>query len=237
MLVVRDLTAGYGGANALHGVDVTVAAGESVAVVGPNGAGKTTLLKAISGTVAVHGGDIVVDGTSITAMPAARRVDLGIVHVPQGRMVFKRMTVLENLRLGAHREAARVRYDERLALVCDTFPALAEMLHRSGGALSGGQQQMLALARGVMACPRLLMLDEPSEGLAPVISDQIFGAIGRLMAEGDLTVIVVEQRAPEALELCERAYVLESGQVAIEAAADALLHDPELATAYLGGER
>jgi branched-chain amino acid transport system ATP-binding protein len=235
MLKISDLTAGYDGVNAIHGIDFEVFEHESVAVVGPNGAGKSTLLKAISGTVDVYGGSIELDGASLRDVGAPNRVDLGFVHVPQGRMVFSGMTVLDNLRVGAFRPGARDRFEERLQLVSEVFPKLMEMAHRHGGELSGGQQQMLALARGVMTCPRLLMLDEPSQGLAPIITEQIFEAVQRLLADRELTVIVVEQRAHEALEICQRAYVLESGEVAIEAPARSLLDDPALAKAYLGG--
>ena len=209
---------------------------ERVAILGPNGAGKTTLLKAISGTVAADSGSIRFDDQDLLSQAPHKRVEAGIVHVPQGRMIFASMTVADNLRLGSHRSIARDRHDERRDLVLEIFPALAGMLNRDGGALSGGQQQMLAVARGVMACPRLLMLDEPSMGLAPRAADDIFEGIERLLESETTAMIVVEQRAHEALHICDRAFVLESGEVALEATSRELLADERLAAAYLGAE-
>ncbi|WP_419909708.1 ABC transporter ATP-binding protein [Candidatus Poriferisodalis sp.] len=236
MLEISDLSAGYDGIPALRSVDFRVGAREHVAILGPNGAGKTTLLKAISGTVLPDSGSINFDGQDLLAHAPHKRVEDGIVHVPQGRMIFASMTVADNLRLGSHRRAAQNRHDERRDLVFEIFPALAEMLGRDGGALSGGQQQMLAVARGVMACPRLLMLDEPSMGLAPRAADDIFEGVTRLMQSETTAMIVVEQRAHQALEVCDRAYVLESGEVSLEATSRELLADERLAAAYLGSE-
>ena len=236
MLEISDLSAGYDGIPALRSVDFRVGPREHVAILGPNGAGKTTLLKAISGTVVPDSGSISFDGQDLLAHAPHKRVEDGIVHVPQGRMIFASMTVADNLRLGSHRRAAQNRHDERRDLVFEIFPALAEMLGRDGGALSGGQQQMLAVARGVMACPRLLMLDEPSMGLAPRAADDIFEGVTRLMQSETTAMIVVEQRAHQALEVCDRAYVLESGEVSLEATSRELLADERLAAAYLGSE-
>ena len=236
MLEISDLSAGYDGIPALRSVDFRVGPREHVAILGPNGAGKTTLLKAISGTVVPDSGSISFDGQDLLAHAPHKRVEDGIVHVPQGRMIFASMTVADNLRLGSHRRAAQNRHDERLDLVFEIFPALAEMLSRDGGALSGGQQQMLAVARGVMACPRLLMLDEPSMGLAPRAADDIFEGVTRLMQSETTAMVVVEQRAHQALEVCDRAYVLESGEVSLEATSRELLADERLAAAYLGSE-
>ena len=236
MLEISDLHAGYDGVPALRSINVRVDANEHVALVGPNGAGKSTLLKAISGVVTPVSGTIQFEGEDFTKRSPHERVDLGLVHVPQGRMIFASMSVADNLRLGSHRKGAQERYDERFALVLDLFPALAEMLDRDGGALSGGQQQMLAIARGVMACPRLLLLDEPSMGLAPRAAEDIFEGIARLSESETMAMIIVEQRAHEALEVCDRAYVLESGEVALEAPAQELLTDQRLAAAYLGSE-
>ena len=236
MLETSDLCAGYGGVPALRAVDFRVGQRERVAILGPNGAGKTTLLKTISGVVAPDSGSIRFGGDDLVAQAPHKRVEAGIVHVPQGRMIFASMTVADNLRLGSHRSAARDRHGERLELVLEIFPALADMLQRDGGALSGGQQQMLAVARGVMACPRLLMLDEPSMGLAPRAADDIFKGIARLLERETTALIVVEQRAHEALEVCDRAYVLESGKVVLEASNEALLADKRLVAAYLGSE-
>ena len=234
MLEISDLSAGYEGVPALRRIDFRVGAQERVAVLGPNGAGKSTLLKTISGTVTPECGSIGFDGQDLLALTPHRRVDAGIVHVPQGRMIFASMTVADNLRLGGHRPGARDSYEARLGLVLEIFPALAAMLRRDGGALSGGQQQMLAVARGVMACPRLLMLDEPSMGLAPRAADDIFEGIARLLESEATALIVVEQRAHEALEICDRGYVLESGEVVLEATNKQLLADERLVAAYLG---
>ena len=236
MLEISDLCAGYEGVPALRSIDFRVGPKEHVAILGPNGAGKTTLLKTISGVVAPDSGAVSLDGQDLLAQAPHKRVEAGIVHVPQGRMIFASMTVADNLRLGCHRSAARNRHDERRELVLEIFPALADMLSRDGGALSGGQQQMLAVARGVMACPRLLMLDEPSMGLAPRAADDIFEGVARLMESETTAMIVVEQRVHEALEVCDRAYVLESGEVALEATNQELLADERLAAAYLGSE-
>ncbi len=236
MLEISDLCAGYDGIPALRSVDFRVGPREHVAILGPNGAGKTTLLKAISGTVVPDSGSIRFDGQDLLAHAPHKRVEDGIVHVPQGRMIFASMSVADNLRLGSHRRAAQHRHDERRELVFEIFPALADMLGRDGGALSGGQQQMLAVARGVMACPRLLMLDEPSMGLAPRAADDIFEGVTRLMQSETTAMVVVEQRAHQALEVCDRAYVLESGEVSLEATSRELLADERLAAAYLGSE-
>ncbi|MDE0133629.1 MAG: ABC transporter ATP-binding protein [Acidimicrobiaceae bacterium] len=236
MLEINNLCAGYDGIPALRSVDFRVGPREHVAILGPNGAGKTTLLKAISGTVVPDSGSIRFDDRDLRAQAPHKRVEAGIVHVPQGRMIFASMIVADNLRLGSHRRAAQNRHDERRELVFEIFPALADMRGRDGGALSGGQQQMLAVARGVMACPRLLMLDEPSMGLAPRAADDIFEGVTRLMQSETTAMIVVEQRAHQALEVCDRAYVLESGEVALEATSRELLADERLAAAYLGSE-
>ncbi|MDE0498359.1 MAG: ABC transporter ATP-binding protein [Acidimicrobiaceae bacterium] len=236
MLEINNLCAGYDGIPALRSVDFRVGPREHVAILGPNGAGKTTLLKAISGTVVPDSGSIRFDDRDLLAQAPHKRVEAGIVHVPQGRMIFASMIVADNLRLGSHRRAAQNRHDERRELVFEIFPALADMRGRDGGALSGGQQQMLAVARGVMACPRLLMLDEPSMGLAPRAADDIFEGVTRLMQSETTAMIVVEQRAHQALEVCDRAYVLESGEVALEATSRELLADERLAAAYLGSE-
>jgi len=236
MLEISDLHAGYTGVPALRAIDFRVGGQERVAVVGPNGAGKTTLLKTISGVVTPESGSIVFEGEDYLRLAPHERVATGLVHVPQGRMIFASMSVADNLRLGSHRAAAQDRVGERMDLVLDLFPPLEEMLDRDGGALSGGQQQMLAIARGVMACPRILMLDEPSMGLAPRAAEEIFEGIARLADSETTAMIVVEQRAHEALEICDRAYVFESGEVVLEAPANELLTDPRLAAAYLGSE-
>jgi branched-chain amino acid transport system ATP-binding protein len=236
MLTISELRVSYGGVPALQGIDLELTAGEHLALVGPNGAGKTTLLKAVSGIVPVEAGTIHFDGQDLSAIPGHERARMGIVHVPEGRHVFKSMTVRENLMLGAYRAAARSRFDEAMALVAELFPPLTEMLGRDGGSLSGGQQQMLAIARGLCSWPRLLLLDEPSMGLAPAAAELIFEGIGRLHEMEDMALVLVEQRAHEALELSERAYVLESGEVVAAGPTTDLLAEGDLVRAYLGGE-
>jgi branched-chain amino acid transport system ATP-binding protein len=236
MLSVRDLHASYAGVTALHGVDIEVGAEELVAVIGPNGAGKTTLLKALAGTVTPDSGTVELEGDDLLAVPAFQRARMGITHVPEGRHIFGSMSVRENLLLGAYREGARERFDERMELVAELFPMLMDRMHDAGASLSGGQQQMLAIARGLVACPRILLLDEPSMGLSPVAGDQIFEALGRLRAIDSTAVILVEQRTHEVLELCRRAYVIESGTVLLEGTPEALAADDRIARAYLGGE-
>ena len=234
MLTLSALSVVYGGLHALEQVSLDVGDGEFVAIVGPNGAGKTTLLRAISGSVPVAGGRIEYRGQDVGALAAAARARLGVAHVPEGRKVFPSLTVLENLEMGSYRAAARRRRAEGLDTVFALFPALAERRGELAGALSGGQQQMLALGRGLMAQPDLLLLDEPSQGLAPVLVESIFDAIARIRRERGLTVLLVEQRVVEAVELCDRAYVLETGRIVLEGDRETLLADPRVQRAYLG---
>jgi branched-chain amino acid transport system ATP-binding protein len=236
VLRVRDLCASYGGVRALHGVDVEVGEQEVAAVIGPNGAGKSTLLKAISGTVERDSGSIEFDGADITGLPAFERAQLGITHVPEGRHIFGSMSVRENLRLGAYRREAAPRFAERMELVAELFPALMPRLDDAGAALSGGQQQMLAIARGLLACPRVLLLDEPSMGLSPAAGDEIFAAIEHLLTLEKVAVILVEQRTQDVLELGRRVYVLDSGAVFLTGTPAELADDDGIARAYLGIE-
>jgi branched-chain amino acid transport system ATP-binding protein len=234
MLKLSALSVVHGGLHALEQVSLDVGEGEFVAIVGPNGAGKTTLLRAISGAVPVVGGRIEYRGQDVGALAAAARARLGIAHVPEGRKVFPSLTVLENLEMGSYRAAARRRRAEGLDTVFTLFPALAERRMELAGALSGGQQQMLALGRGLMAQPDLLLLDEPSQGLAPLLVESIFDAVARIRRERGLTVLLVEQRVVEAVELCDRAYVLETGRIVLEGDRETLLADPRVQRAYLG---
>ena len=233
ILTVKDLAAGYNGVPALRGVSLQVEAGEHVALIGPNGAGKSTLLKAISATVPSTG-EVTFDGTDISRLAAHRRAEGGITHVPEGRQVFGAMTIEENLLLGAYRKEARPRVAERMELCFELFPVLKEKFRLRAASLSGGQQQMVAIGRGLMACPRLLLLDEPSMGLSPVAADEVFDGLQRLRALETTTVLLVEQRALEAFEQCDRAYLLESGEVTLEGATADLLQDASLASAYIG---
>ena len=234
MLSVTGLGVTYGGLHALSGVSLAIAAGEFVTIVGPNGAGKTTLLKAISGAVPAGQGRIVYQGRDLERLRPAERAGLGIAHVPEGRRVFPSLTVMENLELGSYRRAARAARAATLDTVLRLFPILDTRRGQLAGSLSGGEQQMLALGRGLMAQPDLLLLDEPSQGLGPRVVDQIFETIDRIRRERRLTILLVEQRVVEALELCDRGYVLETGRVALEGPRAALLADPRVQRAYLG---
>jgi branched-chain amino acid transport system ATP-binding protein len=233
VLEIRGLVSHYGRVRALHGVDLAVAARETVALVGANGAGKTTLLRAVSGLHRASAGTVLFEGRDITGLAAHRRVALGIAEVPEGRQVFTTLSVADNLRLGAYRlsHAAAARAAERIYAL---FPALAERRASPAGTLSGGQQQMLALGRALVAGPRLLLLDEPSMGLAPVIAAEIFAAIAALKREGT-TMVLVEQNARAALAVADRGCVLESGRIARDGPAATLKDEDALRRAYLAG--
>jgi branched-chain amino acid transport system ATP-binding protein len=234
MLKVDDLSVAYGGLHALSGVSLTVAEGQFVAIVGPNGAGKTTLFKAISGTVAPVSGRITYQGADLLAVPSWQRAHLGIAHVPEGRQVFGALTVLENLEMGAYSQSGRSEWTRNIERIFALFPVLAERRHQLAGTLSGGEQQMLAIGRGIASSPRLLLLDEPSMGLAPSVADLIFDRIAALNREDRITLLLVEQRVAEALESCDYGYVLETGRVALEGRHDALIADDRVRRAYLG---
>jgi branched-chain amino acid transport system ATP-binding protein len=211
MLEIEALGAGYGALPVLSAVTISVGAGEFVAIVGPNGAGKTTLFKTISGIVPPMSGAIRFEGNDLLAVAPAARPHLGIAHVPEGRQVFPSLTVLENLEMGAGAGAGRRNWAENLEKAYTWFPVLAERARTQAGALSGGQQQMLAIARGLASSPKLLMLDEPSLGLAPAVADEIFERIVAIHTGSGLTVLMVEQRVAEALHFATRGYVLEAG--------------------------
>ena len=234
MLTIASLGVSYEGLRALVDVSLEVGAGEFVTIVGPNGAGKTTLLKAISGTVPSETGRITYLAQDLGARRPSERAALGIAHVPEGRRVFPSLTVMENLELGSYRRAARAGRKGALDEVLALFPILRERHRQLAGSLSGGEQQMLALGRGLMARPDLLLLDEPSQGLGPRIVEQIFETIDRIRRERRLTILLVEQRVVEALELCDRGYVLETGRVVLAGRREALLADARVQRAYLG---
>jgi branched-chain amino acid transport system ATP-binding protein len=234
MLTVAALGVTYDGLHALAEVSLEIGEGEFVTIVGPNGAGKTTLLKAISGTVPAHSGRISYQGRDIGRLRPSERAALGIAHVPEGRRVFPSLTVMENLELGSYRRAARATRSRALDTVLTLFPILRDRRAQLAGSLSGGEQQMLALGRGLMAQPDLLLLDEPSQGLGPRIVEQIFETIDRIRRERRLTILLVEQRVVEALELCDRGYVLETGRVVLDGPRQALLADARVQRAYLG---
>ena len=233
MLEVRDLHVAYGAAPALWGVSLHVAQGELLCVVGPNGAGKTTLINAIAGILRARSGTITMAGTALQTLPPHRYCGAGIAVVPEGRRLFTKMTVLENLELGSYLAAAKAHRRESLEQVLALFPMLKEKLPSPAGELSGGQQQMVAIARALMARPRLLLLDEPSLGLSPLIVEDMFGAIRRINAEG-MSVLLVEQNVAMAMQVSTRAYVLEEGRMVAEGTPDDLLARPEIQRAYLG---
>jgi branched-chain amino acid transport system ATP-binding protein len=233
MLAVEALDVTYGGLRALTGVSLKVEAGQFVAIVGPNGAGKTTLFKAISGTVAPAGGRIRFEERDLLGIAPAERAHLGIAHVPEGRQVFNSLTVMENLEMGAHARAGRRDWARNLERIFALFPILRERRDQLAGTLSGGEQQMLAIGRGIASSPRLLMLDEPSMGLAPAVADLIFERIAELHRDG-LTILLVEQRVAEAVEACDFGYVLETGRVVLAGSHQTLLADARIRSVYLG---
>ena len=238
MLDLTAVNVAYGAAQALWNVSLSVRAGDIACIVGPNGAGKTTLMNSIAGLVRARDGSLTFDGVDLLRVPPHRVCDAGIAIVPEGRRLFTGMSVRENLELGSLRPIARARRSESLDQVLRMFPVLGERLSLPAGALSGGQQQMLAIARALMARPRLLLLDEPSLGLAPAIVLEMFSIIRRIHSEG-VTILLSEQNIALALEMATRAYVLEEGHIVAEGEPAALFRDPRLKRAYLGdaGER
>ena len=233
MLRVSDLSAGYGRTTILQDLSLHVEAGEIVTIIGANGAGKTTLLRAISGLIRPTAGRIELDGQRIDGLSPAEIVGRGLIMVPEARQLFPVMTVRDNVLMGCYHPAARDGAAQRMEEVLDLFPRVRERLSQMAGSLSGGEQQMVAIARGLMAKPKLLMLDEPSLGLAPIIVQQMFGIVERIAAMGT-TVLLVEQKAFHALKIAARAYVIENGHIAIENTGPGLLADPHVKTAYLG---
>jgi len=234
VLRIDGLNVAYGGLKALVDVSLGVEAGQFVAIVGPNGAGKTTLFKTVSGTVRPTAGRITFEGRDLLAVPPPERAHLGIAHVPEGRQVFRSLSVLENLEMGAVPERGRAGWSRNLEQIYALFPVLEERQDQPAGTLSGGEQQMLAIGRGLASSPRLLLLDEPSMGLAPMLADLIFGRIEEIHRQSGLTVLLVEQRVAEALGACNYGYVLESGRLVLEGTHDALLADERVKRAYLG---
>jgi branched-chain amino acid transport system ATP-binding protein len=232
MLEVRDLRAGYGAAEILRGIDMSVRAGDIVAVLGANGAGKTTLNKTLSGVVAARSGEIRFEGARIDRAAASAIVAAGLIHVPEGRKIFPTLTVLENLELGSYRRA-RARRATNLDRAFATFPRLRERARQLAGTLSGGEQQMLAIGRGLMAEPRLLILDEPSLGLSPLLVEEMFDLIRALNRDG-LPVMLVEQNVVVSLEIATRVYILDNGTVSIVGTAEEVRQNPALGRAYLG---
>lgn len=234
MLELDKVQVAYGGLFALQGVSIKVGEGEFVSIVGPNGAGKTTLFKAISGTVPLSGGRVTFQGRDLASIAPPERPHLGIAHVPEGRQVFPNLSVIENIEMGAWTEAGRRDWSRNLDYILTLFPVLGQRREQYAGTLSGGEQQMVAIGRGLASSPKMIMLDEPSMGLAPAIVDTIFERIVEIRRDRKLTVLLVEQRAVEALQSCDRGYVLETGRVALEGTHDQLLSDDRIRKAYLG---
>ena len=233
MLEVKDLNVFYGMIHAIKGVSFSVEEGEIIALIGANGAGKTTILHTISGLISPKSGDIAFEGASITKVPAHKIVGLGVAQVPEGRRVFAHMTVLQNLKLGAYSRSDKAEIEQTLELVFKRFPRLSERRNQPAGTLSGGEQQMLAMGRSLMSHPRIILMDEPSMGLSPILVNEIFDII-RSVNEAGTTVLLVEQNAKKALNIANRAYVLETGRIVMEGDAKELMNDDAIRKAYLG---
>lgn len=234
MLEVRGVSAAYGTALALKSVSLRVDRGEVVSLIGANGAGKTTTLRVISGILKPTGGEVILDGRSIAGMEPFQIASLGLIHVPEGRGLFPEMTVLENLEMGAYLRRDKERIKEDLEFVYSLFPVLKERKKQLAGTLSGGEQQMLAIAKGLMGSPRILLLDEPSLGLAPIMVDRIFDAISQINRERGISILIAEQNAYMALSVSHRAYVIENGSTVMEGRGEELLGNDYVRKAYLG---
>lgn len=233
MLKVEGVKAGYGNVRVLDGVSLEVREGELVSLVGANGAGKTTTLKVISGLVPVAEGAVEFRGVNINRLPPHQVVEMGLIQVPEGRKLFPTMTVMENLEMGAYTAAARRQRDKNLKWVFELFPRLEERSGQLAGTLSGGEQQMVAIGRSLMCCPSLLMLDEPSIGLSPLLTQKVFEVVARIKEQG-VTVLLVEQNVQHALEMASRGYVIENGKIVLEGRGSQLLRNDYLKKAYLG---
>jgi branched-chain amino acid transport system ATP-binding protein len=233
MLELNAVDAGYGSFQALFGISLEVKAGEAVGVIGPNGAGKTTLMRAISGLIRPSKGSLTMEGVDVLATPPHRIVSLGIAHVPENRRLFPRLTVDDNLKMGAFMPEARAKYSERLEFVFDLFPRMKERRSQMAGTMSGGEQQMCAIGRALMSNPKLLLLDEPSAGLAPVVVQQVFELVKRIRARG-LTVLIVEQNVQQVLRVVDRAYLLEAGTIRASGSAADMMTNDTIKQAYLG---
>jgi len=233
VLELRSVDAGYGSFQALFGVSLDVKAGEAVGVIGPNGAGKTTLMRLISGLIRPSKGSIAMEGVDVVAMPAHRLVGLGIAHVPENRRLFPRLSVEDNLKMGAFIAEARPKFAARLEAVFTLFPRLKERRNQLAGTLSGGEQQMCAIGRALMSDPKLLLLDEPSAGLAPVVVQQVFELVRRIRS-GGLTVLIVEQNVQQVLRVVDRAYLLEAGTIRAAGTSAEMMESDTIKQAYLG---
>tara|TARA_R110002012_G_scaffold182945_2_gene349316 strand:+ start:867 stop:1571 length:705 start_codon:yes stop_codon:yes gene_type:complete len=233
MLQLNNVTSGYGATTILHDLSLEVKEGEVVTIVGGNGAGKTTTLRTVSGLIETTSGSITFEGEDITHLPAHQVVDRGITLIPEARQLFSEMSVLENIQMGAYRAAAKSQYNQRLEEVLTLFPRVKERLQQRAESLSGGEQQMVAIARGMMACPKLLMFDEPSLGLAPIVVSQVFEVVKQIAKSGT-TVLIVEQNVNQTLKVADRAYVIENGKIVMNGQAQELMGDDHIRKAYLG---
>lgn len=236
MLELEDVRAAYGQFPCLHGITMKVEAGEAVAVLGANGAGKTSLLRVISGMLPATSGRMQMEGTDLRRIPPHRIIDTGIAHVPENRRLFPQLTVEENLRMGSFPRAARAHFRERLDYVYDLFPKMKERRTQAAGTMSGGEQQMCAIARALMSKPRLILLDEPSTGLAPVVVQQVFEFVRRISAEG-YTVLIVEQNVKQVLKVAHRAYLIEKGRIEASGTAEQMLASDAVRQSYMGVAR
>jgi len=233
MLSLASVSAGYGSFQALFDVSLDVARGEAVGVIGPNGAGKTTLMRVISGMLPMNEGSMTIEGQAIGGLPAHHIIERGIAHVPENRRLFPRLTVEENLRVGAYIPTARARFAEQLDWVYSLFPRLKDRRAQAAGTMSGGEQQMCAIGRALMSKPKVLLMDEPSAGLAPLVVQQVFDLVGKIRAEG-LTVLIVEQNVQQVLEVVDRAYLLEVGAIKLTGTAAELKDNSFIRESYLG---
>jgi len=233
MLSLSAVSAGYGSFQALFGVSLDVAAGEAIGVIGPNGAGKTTLMRVISGLIPLRGGSMSIEGRPVGDLPAHRMVEQGIAHVPENRRLFPRLSVEENLRIGAFIPQARHRFAEQLDWVYTLFPKLKDRRHQLAGTMSGGEQQMCAIGRALMSKPKLLLMDEPSAGLAPLVVQQVFDLVRRIREEG-LTVLIVEQNVQQVLDVVDRAYLLEVGAIKLSGTSAELKDNSFIRQSYMG---
>lgn len=233
MLEIKDLEVCYGVIRAIKGVSFEVNQGEVIALIGANGAGKTTILHTITGLIPAEKGSILFEGKDLTKTPAHKIVSMGMAHVPEGRRVFAQLSVLENLKLGAYTRKNKSEIDDSLQMVYDRFPRLEERKNQVAGTLSGGEQQMLAMGRALMSKPRIILMDEPSMGLSPLLVSEIFDII-KVISEGGTTVLLVEQNAKKALAIADRAYVLETGNIILSGKASDLMNDDSVKKAYLG---
>ncbi|NLY43515.1 MAG: ABC transporter ATP-binding protein [Clostridiaceae bacterium] len=235
MLEINKLSVKYDNIRVLHYISMQIRKGEMVALIGANGAGKTTVLRTISGLLKAESGEILFEGKDITKMSSHNIVASGIVHVPEGRQIFTKMTIEENLKLGAYLQRDKSVIKRNFEKVFSLFPILKQRLHQQAGTLSGGEQQMLAIGRALLGNPKLLLLDEPSMGLSPIMTQQVFSVLESLKKEG-ITMLLVEQNAYEALEISDRAYILETGNITLEGRSSDLIQDPNVKKAYLGGD-